>query len=129
MCPSGRVGIESNYLTPRPELFAIRSHCFDAVKIASTCFKKNKVQHAQTATLALASSLSTHAIWAGVGHREYKTKRKWISIISKTNIWKKISNASPTESTHSLFRPYSKNSGAINHPHTHYPLFHPSFYR
>lgn len=42
MCPSGRVGIESNYLTPRPELFAIRSHCFDAVKIASTCFKKKQ---------------------------------------------------------------------------------------
>lgn len=74
MCPSGRVGIESSYLPQRPKLFSIRSHCFDAVKISSMCFlKKNKVQHAQTATLNLAGSLSMHAIWAwGGGQRVQK---------------------------------------------------------
>lgn len=64
MFPGGRVGIESSYLPSKPELFTIRSHCFDTVKIPSACFKKNKVQHTQTVTLNLPSSLSMHAIWA-----------------------------------------------------------------
>lgn len=42
MCPGGKVGIESSYLPPRPELFDIRSHGFDTVKLSSTCFLKKQ---------------------------------------------------------------------------------------
>ena len=52
----------------RAELFTVGVCCFGAVRVSGMCFSKHKVQHSQTATWKLASSLWTCATreWDGV---------------------------------------------------------------